>query len=49
MKKKIRWPLYVCAALIDTFGICSALAFLYIEVPGGSRYIRSPLKVNDRR
>ena len=40
MKKKIRWPLYVIAALIVTF-----LAFVvplpyYIEVPGGSEDIR---------
>ena len=47
MKKKIRWPLYVIAALIVTF-----LAFVvplpyYIEVPGGSEDIRQVLKVND--
>ena len=47
MKKKIRWPLYVIAALIMTF-----LAFVvplpyYIEVPGGSEDIRQVLKVND--
>ncbi len=47
MKKKIRWPLYVIAALIATF-----LAFVvplpyYIEVPGGSEDIRQVLKVND--
>ena len=47
MKKKIRWPLYVIAALIVTF-----LAFVvplpyYIEVPGGAEDIRQVLKVND--
>ena len=47
MKKKIRWPLYVIAALIMTF-----LAFVvplpyYIEVPGGSEDIRQVLKDND--
>lgn len=46
-EKKIRWPLYVIAALIVTF-----LAFVvplpyYIEVPGGSEDIRQVLKVND--
>ena len=49
-EKKIRWPLYVIAALIATF-----LAFVvplpyYIEVPGGSED-NSPksLKVNGHR
>ncbi|EHD47762.1 putative pantetheine-phosphate adenylyltransferase [Streptococcus pneumoniae GA16531] len=46
-EKKIRWPLYVIAALIVTF-----LAFVvplpyYIEVPGGSEDIRQVLKIND--